>query len=194
MPFDAINAGKSFKHLIDKKCQEIDFVYVYLGDILVFCKVHQAHIGHIRQILMHYPTLDLVINVDKFKFGLHCIDFLGYSVSEECIKLLCQKNCYHSRFPKPSTNRLLMEFNCIKTMIIDLFIHYHQKLFEKQKILTDALSNVSPKSINFLVLGINYHVMANYNARESYEDSRQDIATKLQLGSIKLPDSENDLI
>ncbi|KII71861.1 Transposon Ty3-G Gag-Pol polyprotein [Thelohanellus kitauei] len=139
MPFGLKNAGQTFQRLMDKVCQDLDFVYVYLDDILVFSNSHHEHIRHIRLIFERLSNSGLVINVEKCKFGLPSIDFLGYSVSREGIRPLLEKIDIIHEFPKPSTRRQLMEFN-------GMVNHYHRFIPSLATIMKPLFNSLRTKT------------------------------------------------
>ena len=64
MPFGLKNAAQTFQRLMDTVCQSLDFVYVYLDDILVASRNQQEHLRHLLS-LFEQAAFGLVINVNK---------------------------------------------------------------------------------------------------------------------------------
>lgn len=48
MPFGLKNAAQAFQRLMDVVGQDLDFVFIYLDDILVFSRSHREHRHHLR--------------------------------------------------------------------------------------------------------------------------------------------------
>ena len=80
MPFGLKNAAQTFQRLMDTVCQSLDFVYVYLDEILVASQNQQKHLKHLRSLFEKLAAFRLVINVSKCQFGLHQIDFPRHSI------------------------------------------------------------------------------------------------------------------
>ena len=110
MPFGLKNAGQTFQRLMDKVCHSLDFVFVFLDDILVASSSEEEHLLHLRQLFQLLHEHGLVINVSKCQFGLSEIDFLGHRISQQGISPLPQKVDAIKRFPRPSTKKSLQEF------------------------------------------------------------------------------------
>jgi len=50
MPFGLKNAAQAFQRLMDTVGRGLDFIFIYLDDILVFSNSKQAHYDHLRQL------------------------------------------------------------------------------------------------------------------------------------------------
>ena len=75
MPFGIKNAAQAFQRLMDKVGQGLDFIFIYLDDILVFSRSTQAHYDHLQQLFRRLHLHGLVVNVDKCQFGRTTILF-----------------------------------------------------------------------------------------------------------------------
>ena len=75
-PFGLKNAAQAFQRLMDTVCNGLDFVFVYLDDILVSSTSAEQHMLHLREVFHRLSTHGLVINVSKCKFGATIIDYL----------------------------------------------------------------------------------------------------------------------
>ena len=79
MPFGLKNAVQTFQRLMDKVCQELSFVFVYLDDILVASPTVSQHELHLCTLFLTLPEHGLVVNVGKCEFGATELDFFGPS-------------------------------------------------------------------------------------------------------------------
>ena len=111
MPFGLKNAAQTFQRLMDVLGQDMNFIFIYLDDILVFSRTRQEHIIHLRQLFQRLHQHGLVINLDKCQFGRTTIDFLGHRISQHGVIPLPDKVDAISNFPKPTTVKGLQEFN-----------------------------------------------------------------------------------
>ena len=82
-PFGLKNAAQAFQRLMDTVCNGLDFVFVYLDDILVSSTSAEQHILHLREVFHHLSTHGLVINVSKCQFGATTIDYLGHQITSQ---------------------------------------------------------------------------------------------------------------
>ena len=128
MPFGLKCAAQTFQRLMDSICQELDFVFVYLDDILVASKNHSEHLQHLRALFTKLQQNGLVINVSKCEFGKSQLDFLGYQVNAQGAKPPTHRVEAITNFPKPLTVKSLAEF-------IGMVAYYHRFLPNAAKIL-----------------------------------------------------------
>ena len=54
MPFGLKNAAQAFQRLMDTVGRGLDFIFIYLDDILVFSNSNQAHYDHLRQLFQRF--------------------------------------------------------------------------------------------------------------------------------------------
>ena len=110
MPFGLKNAAQAFQRLMDTTLRGLDFVFVYLDDILVASKSKQEHLDHLRQVLERLQTAGLTINLAKCQFGKSAIDFLGHRVDKHGATPLPTKVEAIKNFEKPTTIKGIQEF------------------------------------------------------------------------------------
>ena len=85
MPFGLRNAAQTFQRLMDNIMQELDFIFVYLDDILIASKNEKQHRRHIRQVCQKLNENGLIVNKVKCLFGKSCLNFLGHTIKEKGI-------------------------------------------------------------------------------------------------------------
>ena len=85
MPFGLKNAAQSFQRLMGAVCQELEFVFVYMENILVASKDGPDHKDHLCQLFWCLQDHGLVINVAKCQFGRSTIDFLGHRITQHML-------------------------------------------------------------------------------------------------------------
>lgn len=110
MPFGLKNAAQAFQRLMDSACQGLDFVFVFIEDILVASKNAKEHQAHLRQLFQRLQEHDLVINVMKCQFGRTTLDFLGHRISSHGASPLPDKVKAICQFQQPVTIKGLQEF------------------------------------------------------------------------------------
>ncbi|XP_032871989.1 uncharacterized protein LOC116969181, partial [Amblyraja radiata] len=110
MPFGLKNAAQAFQRLMDCVCRGLDFVFVYLDDILVASRSRQEHCTHLRQLCQRLSNFGMAINASKCRFGVTAIDFLGHRVTAQGVVPLPTRVDAIRRFPRPTTVRGLQEF------------------------------------------------------------------------------------
>lgn len=77
MPFGLCNVAQTFQRFITEVARGLTFVFACTDDLLLFSRSseeHEHYLCHLFQCLAEY---DLVINVQKSRFGESELDFLG---------------------------------------------------------------------------------------------------------------------
>lgn len=82
MPFGLKNATQTFQRLMDMVGWGLDFLFIYLDDILVASRSRQELCAHLRLLCQCLSDHGLAINPAKFHFGLILITFLGQHVTQ----------------------------------------------------------------------------------------------------------------
>ena len=88
MPFGLKNAAQTFQRLMDSIFQHLDFVFVYLDDILVASKSPVEHYNHLRQIFTLLSSNGLIIQKSKCIFGVQEHEYLGHFITVEGVRPL----------------------------------------------------------------------------------------------------------
>ena len=139
MPFGLKNAAQAFQRLMDSTCQGLEFVFVYLDDILIFSRSHAEHKQHLKQLFERLRDHGLIVSLSKCEFGVNEINFLGHKVNKHGVSPLPEKVEAISKFPKPSTVKGLQEY-------LGMFNFYHRFVPSAAAILQPLFSAVSGKS------------------------------------------------
>ena len=79
-PFGLINAPKVFQRAMDKIFHDLDFVLVYIDDILVMSENEKQHLEHLRIIFERLRKYKLKIRPDKCYFFQPSLKYLGYLI------------------------------------------------------------------------------------------------------------------
>ena len=96
MPFGLRNAAQTFYRLMDNIMQELDFISVYLDDILIIIaskneKQHRQHIRQCRQVCQKLNENSLIVNKGKCLLEKSCLNFLGHTIKEKGIQAAKEK-------------------------------------------------------------------------------------------------------
>ena len=110
MPFGLKNAGQTFQRMMDEIFGELDFVFVYMDDVLVASRSAEEHLEHFRVVFQKLADHDLVVSPAKCQFGQREITFLGHVVSKHGVKPLPEKVDAINQFPEPDTAEAMRRF------------------------------------------------------------------------------------
>ncbi|NBU71599.1 MAG: hypothetical protein EBS53_09130, partial [Bacteroidetes bacterium] len=86
MPFGVKNAPSCFQRLMDQVLQGLNFVKVYIDDVLIFSRSADEHLVHIHKVLERLEKFGLVLKLSKCSFGEMEIQYLGHVVNAGGIK------------------------------------------------------------------------------------------------------------
>jgi hypothetical protein len=112
MPFGLINAPSTFMHLMNEVLHSfIDkFVVVYFADILIYNKLLDEHIKHLRAIFCALRKAHLFANLEKCTFCTDRVAFFGYVVTPQGIEVDEAKIEAIKSWPIPATLTQLQSF------------------------------------------------------------------------------------
>ena len=119
MPFGLRNAAQTFQLFIDDVCRGLDFVFVYLDDILVASRSLEEHLQHLRALFQRLSDRGLVINPAKCLFGKAEVNFLSHTISAAGIRPHLTRVDAVRTFPVPRDKKSLHQF-------VGLINYYHR--------------------------------------------------------------------
>ena len=108
--FGLQNAAQAFQRLMDTVCNGLDFVFIYLDDILVSSASVDQHKDHMRRVFERLALHGLVINVNKCQFGTDSIDYLDHHITSQGAVPLPDKVDAIRKFTRPTTVKGLQQF------------------------------------------------------------------------------------
>ena len=125
MPFGLKNAGQMFQRMMDEILCDLDFLFVYMDDVLVASRTMEEHIEHFRQLFQR----------------LLAAEFLGHTVTKDGVEPLPEKVAAIAQFPKPTTPEELRRF----LGMINFYNHFIPKAAEIMKPLYKAKAKMNTK-------------------------------------------------
>ena len=170
-PFGLRNSGQTFQRFIDHVTRGLDFVFVYLDDLLVTSPDHKTHKKHLRILFARLAEYGIIIGPEKCQFGTTELSFLGHHVCAEGISPLPSAVDAIVNFVKPEKQRALRRY-------LGMVNYYHRfipqcaaKLTPLNNLLTAANeghTRLSPKS--------NFDLKWDQNAESAFSESKQILA------------------
>ena len=110
MPYGLRNAAQTFQRFMDDVCRELDFVFVYLDDILIASRSEVEHREHLRRLFETLAEHNVVLNPAKCEFGATSLEFLGHNIDSSGASPLPDRVLTVREFPRPTNTRSLREF------------------------------------------------------------------------------------
>ncbi|XDV23164.1 hypothetical protein PO909_027864 [Leuciscus waleckii] len=112
MPFGLSNSPAVFQALVNDVLRDMvdQFIYVYLDDILIFSSSLQEHVQHVRRVLQRLLENGLFVKAEKCEFHAQSVQFLGYVISSEGIRMDPDKVKAVIEWPIPDSRKALQRF------------------------------------------------------------------------------------
>ncbi|MBW0565545.1 hypothetical protein O181_105260 [Austropuccinia psidii MF-1] len=146
MPFGLTNAPASFQNLVNDIFSDfLDvFVVVYLDDIMVFSSSEEEHVKHVASVLQRLRDNNLFAKASKCVFHASSVEYLGYVVSSDGLKMDSSKAQKMLNWPQPKNIKALQSFLGFAN-----FYHCFIKKYSKKiTSLTSLLKKDSPFIFN----------------------------------------------
>ncbi|KAF6202652.1 hypothetical protein GE061_003051 [Apolygus lucorum] len=102
MGFGLRNAAQSFQRFMDHLLRGMNFVFIYIDDILIASRDEQEHEVHLQTVLDKLASHGLQLNIDKCVLGQPSVTFLGHTISKDGIQPLTSKVQQIKDYPKPT--------------------------------------------------------------------------------------------
>ena len=137
LPFGLRNSAQCFQRFINQVTSDFGFVFVYLDDVLIFSPDYDTYLIHLRRLLERFSEYSLTSNLDKCKFGVSSLDYLGHHIDATGIKPIADKVQAIVNFPKPSNMRQLRR-------LIGMFAFYKKFIPNCSEITRPIFALLSP--------------------------------------------------
>ncbi|KAG0439135.1 Transposon Tf2-9 polyprotein, partial [Dictyocoela muelleri] len=140
MPFGLTNAPKTFQKAMDRFFGHLDFVKVYLDDIIIHSSTTEAHENHLITVMSILNENNIKININKCEFFKEKVIFLGHQISETGIGIN-ESLVKNFLFKKPKNKRGIQKL----LGFLNYFKSFIKEFSKKTLFLTDMLRS---KQIN----------------------------------------------
>ncbi|MBW0539293.1 hypothetical protein O181_079008, partial [Austropuccinia psidii MF-1] len=112
MPFGLTNAPASCQNLVNDISYDLLDIYfvVYLDEIMVFSKSEEEHVTHVSTVLARLIANNLFAKASKCLFRVSSVEYLGYVVSSEGLKMDQGKVQQILNWPPPRSLKALQSF------------------------------------------------------------------------------------
>ncbi|MBW0532932.1 hypothetical protein O181_072647 [Austropuccinia psidii MF-1] len=112
VPFGLTNAPASFQNLVKNIFQDhLDvFVVAYLNEIMVFSKCEEEHVTHVSTVLTILRGNNLFAKASKCLFHVSSVEYIGYVVYSEGLKMDQEKVQQIINWPPPRNLKDLQSF------------------------------------------------------------------------------------
>ncbi|MBW0567900.1 hypothetical protein O181_107615 [Austropuccinia psidii MF-1] len=113
MPFSLTNAPASFRNLVNEIFADfLDiFVVVSLGDIMVFSSSEEEPVKHVASVLQRTRANNLFSKASKCVSHASSVEYLGYVVSSDGLKMHSSKAQQILNWPHPKNIKALVRLS-----------------------------------------------------------------------------------
>ncbi|MBW0521019.1 hypothetical protein O181_060734 [Austropuccinia psidii MF-1] len=146
MPSGLTNSPASFQSLVnDIFADFLDiFVIVYLDDFMVFSTSEEEHVKHVASVLQRLRDNSLLAKASKCGFHASSVEYLGYIVSSEGLKIDSSKVQQILNWPQPKNIKALQSFLGFANFYCCFIKNYSKEISD----LTSLLKKDSPFIFN----------------------------------------------
>ncbi|KAH9802372.1 hypothetical protein KPL71_001357 [Citrus sinensis] len=139
MPFGLCNVSSTFQAIMNFIFQPYlrQFILVFFDDILVYSPTWELHLTHVRKTLEILKKHSFLVKANKCDFGKHELDYLGYIVTNQGVKVDGKKIEAMVTWPQPTNTTELRGFLGLTG--------YYRKFVHSYGVLARPLTNLLKK-------------------------------------------------
>lgn len=170
MGFGLRNAAQTFQRFLhDEVLRDLDYIFVYIDDVIIASESEIVHKRHVREVLSRLDKYGITINIAKCDFGKTDLNFLGYHVSKGGISPMAEQVKVISEFPRPKSVDQLRRF----LGMINFYRRHIPKAAEIQSKLNIFLHNTKKKDTSLIPW--------TDEATEAFEQCKQSLQNAVKL-------------
>ena len=150
MPFGLTNAPATFQAYINKALGGLvdSICVVYLDDILIYSDSRESHVRHVREVLARLRRFSLYANLDKCKFFTSEVDFLGFIVGKDGVRMDPERVEAIANWPTPKNVhdvQVFLGFVSFYRRFIEGYSHIARPLTDLLKSSGEDIATLGPK-------------------------------------------------
>ena len=143
MPFGLCNAPATFQRLIEKVLTGLNWkqCVAYLDDTVVHARNFKEQLQRLEQVLIRFKTANLKIRIEKCKFAMEEVEFLGFKITKNGL-LPCERKIEAiKRMQPPQTKRQVRQ--------LIGFINYYRIFIDNMAHNCSPLYRLTRKNVKF---------------------------------------------
>ncbi len=110
MPFGLSNAPRTFQRSMQSLLNGLQFVKIFLDDILIFSPNQETHRLHLEKVFNCLVKANVKINYSKSSFFLNEVKYLGLIINQNGVKCDINKLTEFQKIPSPKNLKQLQKF------------------------------------------------------------------------------------
>ena len=104
------NSAQSFQRMVQDVVGDMESVFCYLDDLLIFSKSPEHHMQVLEELFSKLEQAGLTLALSKCQFGVDSLEYLGYQVDSKGIVPVKKKVAALQNFPPPTKQKELLAF------------------------------------------------------------------------------------
>ena len=109
-PFGLKTLPSHFQRVMSLLFRDLDYVRVFIDDIVVFSKLRDEHAAHLKEVIRRLNDANLILNVDKCQFARLEITLLGFRINPYGRSIDPSRLANLVDWPVPTTAKQLQSF------------------------------------------------------------------------------------
>eukprot|EP01135_Chromosphaera_perkinsii_P011947 Nk52_evm1s2541 gene=Nk52_evmTU1s2541 len=105
MPMGFAAAGTHFNTELQVKFKDMKFVHIYLDDLIIASHSYEEHCEHIKRVFQRLDDLKLTVALYKCQFGFRELNYLGYTLGVDGLKMREDKIDLIQNLPQPKNRK-----------------------------------------------------------------------------------------
>ena len=135
MPFGLTDAPRTFQKAMHDLLGHLDFVKIFLDDVLIHSPNHQEHRLHLMSVFKIFEDSGITINLSKSQFFKNSVQYLGHIIDENGIKPVLNKLNNFDLLKIPKSKKEIMKI----IGLLNWFRPYISQLSTKISPITNLL-------------------------------------------------------
>ncbi len=116
-PFGLHFLPSQFNRMVSHHLKDIPGVIVYIDDIIIASKTLQEHEKAVQEVLQRLTKANMRVNINKCMFGRGEVDYLGFKLSNNGIRVDPDRTKRLVQMSVPTTGKELLSFLCMANYI-----------------------------------------------------------------------------
>ncbi|KAL0172102.1 hypothetical protein M9458_032413, partial [Cirrhinus mrigala] len=139
MSYGLVNAPSVFQNFIHEVLREFlhHFAIAYIDDILTYSWSEAEHRHHVAEVLQKLREHQLYLKAEKCSFYLPSVQFLGYIIDHQGVRMDERKVTAVASWPEPTTIKELQRFLG--------FANFYRRFIQDYSLITAPLTNLLPQ-------------------------------------------------
>jgi hypothetical protein len=110
MPFGLCNAGATFQRVVELIIADLKASTAYVDDILTASENFDEHLVHLEQLFIRLKDANMKVKTTKCTFAANETTFLGFTISEDGVKMKEDRIEAVKNYPRPKTPKQIKQF------------------------------------------------------------------------------------